>query len=183
MTQSFTIIEPHADDAFLSLGKHIEDWVKEGHKVTIVTVFSGTRKRAIDAGTYAMKVGTAWIGLGYVEGIGETLPDFEFSWEGQLVLPLALTHWEHKLVREVFEGSPKQSIMYPYWFYLDQPYANMQKNSAVTTDLLTDMKIVSYKKPGLRKYRHCPIFKDQAKFFHFNPPEKLRECVELIVRY
>jgi hypothetical protein len=66
-------------------------------------------------------------------------------------------------------------------YYLDQPYAIIQKNGELVTDLLAGREVVSYRKPGIRKYRHIPLFKDQAKFYHYNPPEKLVQTCELIV--
>lgn len=169
------VVEPHADDAFLSLGGHIEQWVKEGRRVKILTVFSGTRKRASDAQAYATAVRAEWEGWGYPEG--EPLPtDLPLlPVEFQVILPLALTHPEHILVRERLEQMGD-------WFYLDQPYGSIQKNAATATNLLLSKQVVSFRHPGIRKYRHIPLFKDQAKFYHFNPADKLTRTFELIVK-
>ena len=51
------VLEPHSDDAFLSLHNTIRNWLKIGDSVTIITVLSGTRKRADDAAKYANAVG------------------------------------------------------------------------------------------------------------------------------
>lgn len=168
------VIEPHADDAFLSLGGHIEEWTKAKRDVLIITVFSGTRKRSADAAAYAAAAGARWEGWGYVEGepLPGTLPPLPGT--SQVILPLALTHPEHRTVREALERPG-------VWYYLDQPYAITQKNGPLITDLLRGKSVVSYRKPGVRKYRHCPLFKDQAKFYHYNPPEKLIQTCELIV--
>jgi len=179
-----TIIEPHADDAFLSLGGHIALWVKQKANVKIVTVYSGTRKRAADAETYAKAVGAAWEGLGYVEagdgaGTGAGVGEFPFplpyivSRDEVVITPLGLQHPEHKAVRAAMSETNLH--------YLDQPYAAAIKNAAEVQSRLVDTKIVSYLKPSAHKYRHIPIFKDQSKFFFYNPKEKLVGNIELIV--
>jgi hypothetical protein len=183
---SILVVEPHADDAFLSTGQHIEDWVKRGIRVVIVTVFSATRKRADDAVAYAKAVGAEWHGLGFIEGeplpsdeVGADFPDLlpgtDVGKGWQVILPLGITHPEHVAVREWLEDC------FNVQYYLDQPYAIIQKNGELVTDLLAGREVVSYRKPGIRKYRHIPLFKDQAKFYHYNPPEKLVQTCELIV--
>lgn len=173
IASSILVVEPHADDAFLSVGQHIEEWVKAGVAVTILTVFSGTRKRAEDAQKYAQAVGASWVGLGFVEG-EPTRGHPTIPFHTQIVLPLGLTHPEHVAVRKALEEPGA-------WYYLDQPYAITQKNGELVTELMVGRPVVSYRKPGARKYRHIPLFKDQAKFYHYNPPEKLIQTCELIV--
>ena len=182
------IIEPHADDCMLSLGQHLEDWIKEGYRCIIVTVFSGTRKRAVDAQKYAEAVGAEWIGWEYVEGqeipwghlrtklqqLDEHLQSFGFN-SINVYVPLSITHPEHKRVRDELE-------LFSTGLYVDQPYAIIQKNSTVVTDLLRGTTVISYCHPGKRKYRHIPLFKDQSKFFYFNNEEKLLQTFEMIVR-
>ncbi len=188
-----TIIEPHADDCYLSLGAHCEAWIKAGEKVKIVTVYSGTRKRGLDAQNYAEAIGADWLGLGFEEGCAKTReapPAFAGSNLTRLfldlrsnehlpfpvIVPLAITHPEHFIVRKYFEVHVGR-----VQYYLDAPYQITQKNSQIITELLKGMKIVSYIKPSMHKWRHIKYFKDQSKFWHYNPPEKLRECFELIV--
>ncbi len=43
------------------------------------------------------------------------------------------------------------------------------------------MLVRSFLQPHARKYRHIPLFKDQSKFFHFNPAEKLKGNVEMLL--
>lgn len=174
---SILLVEPHADDAFLCLGQHLDEWRRAGRRTKILTVFSGTRKRANDAQAFARAVGAEWEGWGFVEG--EPLPeDLLFRLPGcefpRILLPIALTHPEHIAVRELLDHPGCQ-------FYLDQPYATTQKNGPLVTEKLAGMRVVSFRRPGVRKYRHIPLFKDQAKFFHFNPAEKLVATCELIV--
>lgn len=171
----FIVVEPHADDAFLSLGQHIAEWQKAGDHVLILTVFSGTRKRAADAAAYAKALKVGWVGLGYVEGSPLPVRLPALPPQARVLLPLAVTHPEHVAVRDRYETMD-------CWYYLDQPYAITQRNGPRVTKLLEDMTVVSYRHPGVRKYRHIPLFKDQAKFYHYNPAEKLVQTCELIVR-
>ena len=185
------IMEPHADDAFLSLGGHIEEWVRTGSDVWILTVFSGTRKRGREAEAYAQAVGAKWMGAGCVEGQpllpgvlnamgGDLEPGSQYLLPGVLyLLPLGIAHPEHVGVREMVESLVLRNRIA---YYLDQPYALTQKNGPRITELLLGKQVVSYRKPGIRKYRHVPIFKDQAKFYHYNPPAKLVQACELIVK-
>ncbi len=174
------VVEPHADDAFLSVGAHIAEWQQAGSDVWIWTVFSGTRKRARDAESYAKAMKVKWWGSGCVEGQpveGPHVTDALLSPEAQFIVPLGITHPEHLSVRKyVEENAPG-----PIFYYLDQPYAITQKNGPLITTLLEGMRVVSYRKPGIRKYRHIPLFKDQAKFYHYNPVEKLIQTCELLV--
>jgi hypothetical protein len=170
----FVVLEPHADDAFLSLGGHIEQWVKYGHPVRIVTVCSATRKRARDAEDYARAVGASWVGLGYDEGLSEfTMTRFDLT-GGVLIVPLGIQNHDHIVIANAF---PRRICR-----YLDTPYHIVQKNGPEICSALEGRQVYSFLKPPARKWRHIPLFKDQAKFFHYNTSEKLQQCVELIVR-
>jgi LmbE family N-acetylglucosaminyl deacetylase len=195
------VIEPHADDAFLSLHAHIEEWVKKGFEVTIITVYARTRKRADDAAAYARAVGAYWIGLNYTEAGGglqcvpANLPGNAFSiidWNSHhalvqqyditVLVPLAIGHPEHEEVRNAVERSAakagyKQNLQY----YLDSPYMVTQALNENVNDALRGMTIVSYRKPHARKWRHCDLFKDQAKFMYMNK-HRFRETFELVVK-
>jgi hypothetical protein len=181
-----TIVEPHADDAFLSLGGHIEAW--RGHlDVRIVTVYSGTRRRARDAEAYAHAVGAQWLGLGAIEKQGKGAAALRaaaklLSDGGIVIVPLGIRHPEHKEVRDAAEAllAADESLFCPQ-YYLDQPYAATQSNGLEVNQRLARASVVSYLRPRAKKYRHIKLFKDQAKFFHFNPAEKLQYNIELIV--
>jgi len=176
------VVEPHADDAFLSLGGHIERWITSGGRVTIVTVYSGTRKRGRDAKAYADAVGAGWRGLGFVESgssskakpLPEDVFHGVFSDDPVILGPVGFQHAEH---REVYDRLPSWSQ-----FYLDVPYAIALKNSDPITECISGMIVVSYLRPPFRKWRHIPLFRDQGKFFWMNPPEKLKHTFELILR-
>lgn len=179
------VFEPHADDAFLSLGGHIERWIADGDRVQIVTVYSGTRKRGRDAQSYAEAVGAEWGGAGIEEG-GSKNPHrlFQgvfrgFQHPGALHYgPLGFAHPEHDEVRKFLAWD----LDAPLLLYLDQPYAMTQKNSEAATQAMVGLEVVSYFRPPARKYRHCPLFRDQSLFFRYNPPEKLKNTFEMILR-
>lgn len=178
------IIEPHADDAFLSLGGHIEYWtMKQRRSVLIVTIFSGTRKRANDARAYANAVGAMWAGANLVEDktkdqsweIKDYLRGLDLLFDiDRYIYPLGILHPEHRIIADLCPESALQ--------YMDQPYASMPKNDKEVNDALRGRRIHSFMKPNARKYRHIPLFKDQSKFFYFNPAEKLAGNIELIVQ-
>jgi len=194
------VIEPHADDAYLSMHQHMVDWIKEGRKVIILTVFSGTRKRARDSQTYAEQIGAEWAGLGLSEGsevspldgttftglpemLGMLYGALDVSW----VLPLGIQHPEHKAVRAWIEQGlyAKDANCCERWaYYVEIPYYTKLKNQAEVNELLNLKQIVSLKKPkhykADEKYWKC--FKDQAKFFHFNPAEGYKDIPEMLVK-
>lgn len=187
------VIEPHADDAFLSLGQIIEDWTRAGERATIMTVYSGTRKRAQDAQAYARAVKADWIGLGATEmgdarvngaaHIGPYDPEYARLIRAApiVLLPLGVGgHPEHVFVRDAMTAIRCQAQK-PIWYYVDQPYACKQKNAGELSRILQGRRVEMFRKPGARKWRHIPLFKDQAKFFHFNPVETLRETFEMVV--
>ncbi len=171
----YHIVEPHADDAFLSLHSHIVQWKAQGSRVRIHTI-TGPMKRLLEAAKYAEAVGAEHIGY----SVEDVLPlDWSKKLEGvgkgdQVILPLSIKHPTHTAVREALETRLS-------WFYVDQPYAITQSSSAAATDLLRGLRVVSYIKPHARKYKHIGTFKSQAKFFHFNPVEKLKETFEMVV--
>lgn len=188
----YLVVEPHADDAFLSMGGHIEKWVKNRDKVTIATIYSGTRKRGDDALNYAHEVGADWMGLGIAEGktrledpnaLKKACRDLRIAVQrvekfDRIILPLGIGHAEHAAVRSEIEGDWWPDM----WYYFDQPYTAISTHLEDVLSRSRGMVIESYLKPHLRKYRHIPLFKDQAKFFHFNPAESLVKTFEMIVR-
>lgn len=184
------VVEPHADDAFLSLGFHIETWTYKLRKqVTIVTVYSGTRKRGAEAEAYARSVGARWVGLGFTEaGLGakdinakpRPLPTNVFTranlvqspsdfWIG----PLSIRHPEHFEVRR---RMPSDAL-----YYLDMPYAYTPKNAPLVTKALAEHVVVSWMRPPKRKWTGVSFFKDQSKFFFFNPVTTLENTFEMLL--
>lgn len=195
MSNIIVVVEPHADDAYLSMHQHMVDWIKEGKKVIILTVFSGTRKRARDGQAYADAIGAQWDGLGFVEG-GDADPfegktfDPKPGMLGMLygdsaahvVCPIGIQHPEHKAVRQWVEAGFKHHE-HQLLFYAEIPYYSKLKNQEDANQGLHGMQIFSIKKPkhykADEKYWKC--FKDQSKFFHFNPAEGFKDVVEMIV--
>jgi hypothetical protein len=177
------VIEPHADDAFLSLHEHLLAWKKGGRDVTIVTIYSNPQRDG-EAKAYADSVGAFHASLTITDQSHLGLPPRPIpplaSWplpispDDQWVFPLGLQHPDHKQVRgEAPDGA---------WFYLDTPYQAKLKLQAELMRFVRSRKIVSIRYPSKRKWRSIPIFKSQAKFFHFNPAESLERIPEIIVR-
>lgn len=195
MTKAIVVVEPHADDAYLSCHQHIVDWLKEGKTVTIVTVFSGTRKRARDGKGYADAVGAEWIGLGFDEFADEPtrdaylktpfdpmiingiIPMYEPK-DIKVVGPLGIQNPDHKNVRMWLNESLPALEM-----YVEIPYYTKLKNSDEVNALMFGKRVSSIRKPKHYKKddKYWKCFKDQAKFFHFNPPESYVDVPELIL--
>jgi len=208
MPKCYVVLEPHADDAFLSVGSHIERWVKAGDRVHIVTFFPVERTSLRDAENYAVSVGATWTGW-TLPGAGEKIPkrpehaptwwwgrepDTQFTmenwlglndgwgWEVQLILPLGGAPVDQNPHTRDHEDVRKRFEHEGVWYYVDQPYAIIKKHSERFTEKLKDMRTVSYLKPGANKWkRGVPIFKSQAKFFHFNEGN-LPKTFEMLVR-
>ena len=181
----YRVLEPHADDAFLSLGAHIKRWVDGGDEVEIVTVYS-TEKRSAEALEYASSVGASHTWLGHIESGGmDRKPDtivYLPPMENCITLcPLGLRHVEHYAVRDAVEAGkgPTDTV----WYYVDQPYAMQLKNQTQMNNLLAGLQIVSTHKPGARKYieKTIKIFKSQNMFFYFNK-DILPATIEMVVK-
>lgn len=187
------VVEPHADDAYLSLHQHLVDWKRAGKTVYIVTVFSGTRKRARDGQAYADAVGVNWVGLGFDEFAEEdkrnaylntpfdplvgSLSLLHSVEDVQVIGPLGIQNPDHKAVSEWLKPLAAH-------LYTEIPYYTKLKNEEEVNGLMAGKTVVSIKKPkhykGDDKYWKC--FKDQAKFFHFNPPESYKDVPEILLK-
>lgn len=195
MKENIVVIEPHGDDAFLSLHQHMVNWVKEGKRVIIVTVLSGTRKRARDSLAYAESIGATWIGLGYDELTEwrDSIKDAKFIPETgglmseelpledvDVIVPLAIQHEDHIDVRAWVE----RTYPHPIKYYMDIPYYLKAKNEEEVNDKIQGMTTLSIIKPkftkGSEKFWKC--FKDQSKFFWMNPPDTYMNIPEIILR-
>lgn len=194
MKKIIVVVEPHGDDAYLSCHQHIADWIKEGKTVIILTVLSGTRKRARDSKDYAEAVGATWVGLGWDE-FAENKNDYLHApfdplpgalgllYEPQdvsLVIPLSIQNPDHKAVTAWIKASYTHEITY----YSEIPYYTKHKNEDEVNLMMEGKRIVSIKKPKFTKAaeKFWKCFKDQAKFFHFNPPESYKDVPELLLR-
>lgn len=176
----FWIVEPHADDAYLSLGDFIQ---RHASSVTILTVFSGTRRRAQDARRYAEAVGAGWEGLGYTESdIGLTtnvtldppLSRSQLPSAGTVILPLGVLHPEHRALASLRRAGDLS--------YLETPYQLRRKNQPEIYRLLFGRRLLYWNKPDWRrKFKHHDLFRDQSLFMHRNPPKDLGNAAEVIV--
>lgn len=180
----YVIVEPHVDDAFLSLGWHLEKLL-EGHEKTIITVYSDP-KRDKEAEEYAKSVGATSISLGLQESamdskgpikiipeLKELLKDYLVD-STQIIGPLGLQHPDHIKVAITCRGFGCQR-------YLDTPYLTKLKLASSLQEKCDGCEIVSIAFPSKTKWRKKTIFKSQAKFFHFNPLEDFAPP-ELIIR-
>ena len=187
------VCEPHADDSYLSCHQHIVDWIAEGKIVLIITVLSGTRKRAKDAKMYADSVGASWYGMGFDElsdtkdnylktpfnplpgmtGMLYTLDDVS------LVIPLSIQNPDHKAVTAWIKESYTQPIIY----YAEIPYVLKHKNEDEVNDMMRGKKVYSIKKPKFTKVaeKYWKCFADQSKFFFYNPPESFKDIPEILL--
>jgi len=173
----YMVIEPHADDAFLSLGGHIKRWIKWGDEVEIVTVY-GTPKRAAEAEAYAHSVGAShsWMGYeecGSMDGTPAIIASIPAKKDWAIICPLGLRHAEHYAVTEACDYLRGESEIYdnpPLFYYVDQPYAMQLKNQDELQEKSFGKKVISMYKPGGRKYdkKTVDIFKTQSLFFFYN---------------
>jgi hypothetical protein len=174
---AITIIEPHADDAFLSLHGHIQSWIKQGHVVTIRTIH-GDARRMDEAQRYADAVGCEW--ESHVDYLADTprmrtavLPHAQFD---TLVLPLGLKHPDHIDARLHLDTGGS-------WYYVDMPYALVQRDNAEVNEQLSGMEVISFMKPHARKWRHLSIFESQKRYFsHFHRADAFKPAAfEMVV--
>lgn len=177
---SVLVVEPHSDDAFLSLGGHIERWRDAGARVGILTVYAADRRRANEAVVYADEVGAEWWGLTNVEGRYGTRSGVDVAPAPTIetpdgfdveVWPLGIRHPEHRAVAALAPTSARR--------YLDQPYEVTQANGDEVARKIIGRSIESWVRPGARKYRHTAIFKSQSLFFRNNPVDRLARIVEV----
>lgn len=177
----FWIVEPHADDAYLSLG----DFIQRNHPyVTILTVFSGTRKRALDARRYAESVGAKWEGLGYVESdvglssdvtLEPPLKRDQLPSDGTLLLPLGIQHPEHRAIASLRREGDLS--------YLDTPYQLRYRNQTEAYRLLFGRTVLYWRRPDWRrKFLYHGLFRDQSMFMHRNAPKDLSGAPEIVVK-
>jgi LmbE family N-acetylglucosaminyl deacetylase len=174
---SIVVVEPHPDDAFLSMGHMLETQFKEWDK-TIVTVYCD-RTRTREALAYATAIGAKCVTLGLeeskmlsVEEVIEPVEELKLlmmemvakggNWD-LLAFPLGLQHPDHKRVARTAEKDFPLALR-----YLDTPYQAKQKLGVELNSLINGMTVRSINYPHARKWRHVPVFKSQAKFFHFN---------------
>lgn len=179
------VIEPHPDDAFLSLGWHLEEVWKSDEKL-IVTVYADDR-RGREAGEYARSVGASHSCLGLAEsGMNEregvkVIPELRqemtrlqsITWD-VVLFPLGLQHPDHLRVAAT---RPTGAFR-----YVDTPYQTKLKLGDDLAGKAEGMTLWSIRFPGLRKWRHQSVFKSQAKFFHYNEELTRSRLPEIVLQ-
>ncbi len=171
------VVEPHPDDAYLSLGWHLENLWRDQER-WIITVYSN-QKRAAEGEAYAGAIGAEYINLGLeeapmastspirrIEELGQVLKELKVYETDSLLFPLGLQHPDHLRVAATRPGRVLR--------YLDTPYQMKLKLRDDLQRRAEGMSIYSICFPHKAKWRHIGLFKSQAKFFHFNPLEQYR---------
>jgi hypothetical protein len=168
------VVEPHPDDAFLSVGWHLETvWAE--YDCTILTVYTDRRRQA-EAGRYAAAVGAESVVLNLPESKmlsrlrPSVIPELRVAlakmvWD-VIVFPLGLQHPDHLNVSMTRVPGALR--------YLDSPYLSKHKLATSLLEKTRGMRVESILFPPKRKWRHIPIFTSQAKFFYFNQMEGAR---------
>lgn len=181
------VIEPHADDAFLSLHQHMTKvWTEP---VCIVTVYCDNR-RAKESAKYAEAIGVEHLPLYCVEGgsmkdnAGELTPLRKAidnrtidPAKGTIVAPIGIQHPEHIAVARLV----RQWLPISHERYLEIPYYTKQKLSQEMQSKVEHKQVVSMVWASNRKWKYIDIFKSQSKFFYFNPPGTLPR-LEIVLR-
>ncbi|HTS23007.1 MAG TPA: hypothetical protein VMN79_14475 [Casimicrobiaceae bacterium] len=167
------IVEPHADDAFLSLG-HTLCTRAPSEEVAVLTLYVQDARRIDEGGAYAKSIGAK--GYFYApspERIAEALESTLRQFAPDLVLsPFGIQHPDHLAARACVDARGFPRVRY----YLDVPYYVRPKNAAAIQAALAQCayRVVSIGSPQPEKWKALPIFQSQAKFFRLNPPETLR---------
>lgn len=186
--QHVTVVEPHADDAFLSLGSTLERWIAGGVEVELVTVFGDSRRNR-EAARYAAAIGAHHWALGYREsgcgllGKRPFVPPMlrgdihrlvsQIAGDQQTIWPLGLRHPEHRWVAG--EAGPAA------WRYVETPYQLVRRNAAELNELAAGRPAVNIGDKDPAIWRHVPIFASQSMFFYYNSPDRLASAPEIIL--
>ena len=181
---TYWVVEPHADDAFLSLHEHMLRWIAtKDVYVHILTVYSQP-KRDEEGNNYAKAIGAHYTSLTLEDQSHLGMPpkpilprglwNVNYQDGDQWIFPLGLQHPDHKQVRA---QAPEDS-----WFYLDLPGQAKLKVGKELLRRVRGRRIVSMLYAPKWKWKHIRWFKSQAKFFYFNRVESLARIPEVIVR-
>ncbi|MGH9025103.1 MAG: hypothetical protein ACRDWD_03150 [Acidimicrobiia bacterium] len=187
------VIEPHCDDAFLSLGWSIGAWAREGRRVEVVTVYSDDDVRARESARWATSVGATWRGLGHrasdaIALVGVTitaaepvpalpnrlLPEVMTEPSACRIWPLGLEHPEHVAVAAV---TPVGDLR-----YIDTPYQLSLYHQTEVRRALDGRTFEWWLRPPRRKWDAAKLFASQARLFEHHTPDKLEAAAEIVVR-
>lgn len=182
-----TVVEPHPDDAWLSLGATMERWIAEQRYVRILTVYAD-RVRAAESAAYALHIGATPISLGLTPNGGGLSGDWEAvplpasvlsgvrsDPPGTWVWPLGIQHPEHRAVAAL-----GRQVDPAGWSYVDLPYAMKVGRQDEVRRLLAGREIISWERPAARKWRAEAIYKSQSLFMR-NNGDVLRHAPEVVV--
>jgi hypothetical protein len=181
------VIEPHCDDAFLSLGWSIRTWVQEGRHVEVVTVFSADERRARESQSWAQSIGAGWSGLGYEGYVGEWRPEFPVVPLARPLLPpimreadtcriwpIGLENPEHLAVAEMAADADFRYVDTPYQLH---PYHQREVRQA-----LIGRTIAWWQYTPTAKWKARSFFESQAVLFEQFPPSTLQGLPEIVIR-
>lgn len=183
------IIEPHADDAFLSLAGHMKAWAEAGDSVLLATVY-GSKARMKESAAFAKKIGADHHALGIPEGgavdhldpscrLTDDRPEImslrPLIKRGQIYIPLGLQHAEHKEVRRYFDLRGVVN------YYLDTPYYVKPSNADEVQNAVEWLQVQSILRPHASKWNAHKLFVSQSKFFHFNPVKNFHNVPEVVL--
>jgi hypothetical protein len=176
----FTVVEPHSDDAMLSLHEHMTLWRAHGHAVRIVTVF-GSNRRATEGAVYAHRIGAGyrWLGLpesgvgiasgarASEEGVSAVRSAFlADGLEGLILGPLGLRHPEHlAVVGALLAEHPN------YLRYIEQPYAMKYVNQDDLDGRAAGLPVKSLRLSTKAKWDLFPeVYRSQSLFWRNEGP-------------
>lgn len=172
------VVEPHPDDAFLSLGWHLEHLWKNDERC-ILTVYADA-KRTKEAEAYAKAIGARSEVIGLEESkmnggkrvtevveLAEYLEELENQHWDKIFFPVGLQHPDHLSVAA--------TRLPGCYRYLDTPYQTKQKLAEILLEKVEGWTVDSILFPSSRKWRHEEVFKSQSRFFYYN--SKLKESL------
>lgn len=181
------VVEPHADDAWLSVGQHVVDWVADGQRVVVATIY-GNARRSAEAARWAEHVGAEHVAVGVPEagaGLGgewttelpsSALPVALLAAADRVVGPLGIQHPEHRAVAVALERHARR----PVDRYLELPYARKQRNVAEVNALVEGRPVSSMRVRSARVNAASSIFASQSTFWLYNR-EAMVGAVEVVV--
>jgi hypothetical protein len=173
------VVEPHADDAFLSLGSSIAGWIGAGRAVTVVTVFFPDTERGDEGRAWADRVGAHWIGFGYgrrevKRGLPRPLLPPEAMAPGATrIWPVGFGNAHHELVREC--AGPGEL------HYIDTPYQQVARLADDCRRALRGSTIEWWHTPERAKWEGSACFPSQSGLFTMFD-ESIRFLPEILVR-
>jgi hypothetical protein len=181
------VIEPHSDDAFLSLGWSMRLWLQQGRRVEIVTVHSVEEDRHTEAKAFADAIGAGWRGLDVPAASladiiarrplaplpDPLLPEEMLHPSACRIWPFGLLHVEHQAVA-ARAGSDLH--------YLDLPYMLDLENQDEVAAQIAEHTIVWWRRPPPEKWDDAALFPSQAALFKYYPIPGLVGVPEIVVR-